>query len=75
MLAERKRYTEIAALLRQPEYEVHSFDSIMILMAIVSLCQQFGTILKVIMLRAMDWNHLSVFHTVASLDSTATGYT
>ena len=31
MVAEEKGYTGIAALLRQPEYEVHSFNSIMIL--------------------------------------------
>ena len=74
MVAERNSWTEIAALLRQPEYVVHSFDSIMISMAIVSLCQLFGNILKVIMLRVIDWNHLSFFRTVASLDSTATGY-
>ena len=36
MLAEGKGYTEIAALLRQATvYEVHSFDSIIISIAIV----------------------------------------
>ena len=35
MLAEGEGYAEIAALLRQAECEVHSFDSIAMSMAIV----------------------------------------
>ena len=58
MVAEEKGYTEIAALLRQPEYEVHSFDSIMISMAIVLLFHLFSTILKIILLTVMDCNHV-----------------
>ena len=46
MLAEEKGYSEIAALLHQADCEVHSFDYIMISMAIVLLCYLLNNILK-----------------------------
>ena len=64
MVAEGMGYSEITALLRVADYEVHSFISIMMSMAIVLLCHVFSNILKIILLRVMDCHRLSVFHTV-----------